>query len=482
MDPSEPRDDSDRAVEEQINAVFADLDPLDQLDFLQRLGAASFEQKLRDKRRLTLPAPPVQPERVQLRVDLVGAKPPIWRRLSLPGDLNLQQVHEALQAAFEWTNSHLHRFSPSDDRYGSHTEAIVTQYDIDEGEDGVLETEVQLSQLAHTVGGTFYYTYDFGDDWEHKLVVEATEPLDEPDRELRCIAGKNVAPPEDSGVMHGFEHHGSLGEFDQDSVNRALARLAGASETLGWLLESDSELAAIAERLGPEARLFLAGFVTDANLGEPVEVTEAQATRATAVFRILLTHIRGGVTLTAAGYLPPTVVTALAADFGVRPEFAGKKLREVDEWQVFELREVCVSLGLVRKYSGQLMLTRLGRSLRDKPVELWQHIAGRLPLERADLPGKIGALLLLLVAAGEAEPRAHLVESLDLLTAMIGVRVGGDRPHRRTLAIDVVEATDDVLSWVAEGTVHGFHFADAQGDSSAARLIARAALQHGMQP
>ena len=52
--------------------------------------------------------------RYRVRVDLSGAKPPLWRRLELASGLFLEEVHEILQVAFGWTDSHLHQFGSAD--------------------------------------------------------------------------------------------------------------------------------------------------------------------------------------------------------------------------------------------------------------------------------------------------------------------------------------------------------------------------------
>jgi hypothetical protein len=52
--------------------------------------------------------------RLVIRADLLGSKPPIWRRLELSPDLTLDQVHEVMQAAFHWYNAHLHEFVAGD--------------------------------------------------------------------------------------------------------------------------------------------------------------------------------------------------------------------------------------------------------------------------------------------------------------------------------------------------------------------------------
>jgi hypothetical protein len=83
------------------------------------------------------PAPPpvTAAVSVTVRVDLVGAKPPVWRRLELPSTLRLDELHGVLQAVFGWTDSHLHRFSLGDSAFDDQVERFLCPYDVEEGED-----------------------------------------------------------------------------------------------------------------------------------------------------------------------------------------------------------------------------------------------------------------------------------------------------------------------------------------------------------
>ena len=65
----------------------------------------------------------------RVRADLAGAKPPIWRRVELRSDLTLDRVHEVLQVAFEWTDSHLHRFSIGGDPFDRASELFLCPWD-----------------------------------------------------------------------------------------------------------------------------------------------------------------------------------------------------------------------------------------------------------------------------------------------------------------------------------------------------------------
>ena len=97
----------------------------------------------------TLRSAPTEVRGFRVRLDLHGAKPPVWRRLELPGDLTLPRLHDVIQAVMGWTDSHLHRFRTGSDHRSPY---FVTTFDLDEGEDGVPEDDVRLDQLVAVKG------------------------------------------------------------------------------------------------------------------------------------------------------------------------------------------------------------------------------------------------------------------------------------------------------------------------------------------
>ncbi|GIF09171.1 plasmid pRiA4b ORF-3 family protein [Actinoplanes siamensis] len=131
----------------------------------------------------------------QLKVSLRGAKPPIWRRLLVPGDITLNRLHHALLAAFGWHGGHLHVF---DTDYGQFGRA---DRDLGHRSDG----PVTLEQVAHGVTDKFRYTYDFGDNWEHEILVEKVTPADPSLEYPLCTGGRRAAPPDDCGGIWGYQ-------------------------------------------------------------------------------------------------------------------------------------------------------------------------------------------------------------------------------------------------------------------------------------
>lgn len=178
----------------------------------------------------------------RIKITLRDSRPPIWRRLEVPSGITLRELHDVIQAAFGWEDYHMWAFEGGRDRYG------VADRDL-----GIRSAaSKRLSQVAFRTGGRLRYTYDFGDDWEHDILIEdVTEP--EPDIAYpRCLTGRRACPPEDCGGIWGYdylieiladpgheEHEDRLewlgldsankfdpAAFDVDQVNSALSALA----------------------------------------------------------------------------------------------------------------------------------------------------------------------------------------------------------------------------------------------------------------
>ena len=133
----------------------------------------------------------------QLKVTLNHIKPPIWRRVQVPGEIKLGKLHRILQAAMGWTDSHLHAFRIGNENYGVP--------DPDFSDDTKNERNIRLDSIAQQ-GGRFFYDYDFGDGWEHEIKVEKILPAETAVHYPRCVDGKRACPPEDCGGPPGYEY------------------------------------------------------------------------------------------------------------------------------------------------------------------------------------------------------------------------------------------------------------------------------------
>lgn len=126
-----------------------------------------------------------EPTALQVRVDIAGARPPIWRRLVLPASMTLDELHLTLQLAFEWTDSHLHAFRP--DRRDGRGRRERNLED---------EAKIRVGELLTGAGDRLEYEYEFGDSWVHQIVVEKRVA---DGRTVRCLGGRRAGPVEDCG-------------------------------------------------------------------------------------------------------------------------------------------------------------------------------------------------------------------------------------------------------------------------------------------
>ena len=136
----------------------------------------------------------------QLKITLQNIRPPIWRRVQLPRDITLGQLHLIVQISMGWTNSHLHSFTIQGEDYGVATpEFAWDDMDIND------EEQFKLNKIIPGEKFKFAYTYDFGDCWDHEILVEKV--LDaQPDRKYPlCIKAKRACPPEDCGGTWGYQ-------------------------------------------------------------------------------------------------------------------------------------------------------------------------------------------------------------------------------------------------------------------------------------
>ena len=174
----------------------------------------------------------------QLKVELIGSDPSIWRRFRIAADATLADLHFVLQVVMGWTDSHLHSYEIGKVRYGVPEPGWWVRVKN--------ERTALLSQALPKARGSFFYEYDFGDSWEHQVVVEKIE-RDVPRTDLPvCLEGERACPPEDCGGIGGFyrtleivadrrapehlEMKEWLGEyepetFDLDAVNAGLRGL-----------------------------------------------------------------------------------------------------------------------------------------------------------------------------------------------------------------------------------------------------------------
>lgn len=158
---------------------------------------------------------------LQVRVKLMQTSPPVWRRLQVDSRMSFADFHQVLQAAFEWDNDHLHEFRVTRSG-GKANQNIVIDMD-DDGLDlpffaaSFIE---KLDENAERLEDWFLdekdravYTYDFGADWEHEIVLEKRLLAESGARYPRCVKAKGEAPGE-----YGFDPEDEEGEASPDEM------------------------------------------------------------------------------------------------------------------------------------------------------------------------------------------------------------------------------------------------------------------------
>ena len=146
----------------------------------QRIGNASEENTSTGKGSL-----------LQFKITLKGIRPPIWRRFLVPEGLSLSDLHDVIQEVMGWWEGHLHQFLYKKKRYG------VPDPEWDSGEiidDGT----ISIKDLGLSAKDKILYEYDFGDGWEHELLLEKILPTEERISPV-CLKGARACPPEDCG-------------------------------------------------------------------------------------------------------------------------------------------------------------------------------------------------------------------------------------------------------------------------------------------
>jgi hypothetical protein len=135
----------------------------------------------------------------QIKVTLTGSKPPIWRRIQVRSDITLAKLHDIIQAVMGWDDYHLHQFIVGGLYFG------VPDPDYGDWVDMRDEQKMRLNQITTSQGFKFAYEYDFGDSWEHTLLVEKILPPEEGVQYPVCVKGRRACPPEDVGGIWGYD-------------------------------------------------------------------------------------------------------------------------------------------------------------------------------------------------------------------------------------------------------------------------------------
>ncbi len=185
----------------------------------------------------------------QLKITLRHSSPPIWRKVQVPAEISLGELHGVIQTVMGWDGDHLHSFTAGGIEYGP--SAADTQFGILKTRD---ETQAILNKVAPRERFLLTYEYDFGDGWVHEILVEKILPAADGVNYPVCIEGKRACPPDDVGGIWGYaefleaiadpqhpEHEDRLDwigdnfdpkAFDLAAVNQKLGRFASTEKAL----------------------------------------------------------------------------------------------------------------------------------------------------------------------------------------------------------------------------------------------------------
>jgi len=138
----------------------------------------------------------------QIKVTLKDIRPPIWRRIQVRDNISLYNLHGILQVVMGWYDYHLHEFEIDDARYGPPQDGLPDPLGF--FDKPINEKKAKLSKVIRKEKTRFLYTYDFGDDWRHELLVEKILPAEKDKQYPVCVKGKRACPPEDCGGAWGY--------------------------------------------------------------------------------------------------------------------------------------------------------------------------------------------------------------------------------------------------------------------------------------
>jgi hypothetical protein len=387
-----------------------------------------------------------RPATYVVRVSLDDSEPEVWRRLELDSSLDLRSVHRILQATMGWLDSHLHEFTTP--RSASR---LLADSEVDEGESGTPERDVRLDEVLHEVGDLLAYAYDFGDGWDHTVALEAVRP-EEPDHPVRVLAGDRACPLEDSGgagTWNAFvrwlvdRDAGDVDEerllhladrvpvdfdparFEAAEAQSAAEAAALTTRQLALRLPPHPDVRALAAALPEEGVRLLAGL---RRAEPPPPVDPAEALRP---LLVLLRLVREGVDLTPTGLMKQARVRVLLDELGWGGDWVfGRSLHEENLPPVRWVRRAAHTLGLVRRRSGRLVLTPLGRELDGDADGLWRHLVSSLPVGDSTEERRAGALWLLTLREGRSSYEAYKRHA-EVLFDMAAWQAGERSPDER---------------------------------------------------
>ncbi|NQX12354.1 plasmid pRiA4b ORF-3 family protein [Microbacteriaceae bacterium VKM Ac-2855] len=368
-----------------------------------------------------------------LRIEATLMETGIRRLLQLDGAMTLAELHQVLQVAFGWEDRHLHEFS--DD--ASPTADSLRWLDAEalaDGFEGLPENEWSVASAFGATGGEFYYGYDFGDGWTHRLDLLATRAALDGEPHARVIEGELGPALEDAGGPAGYAtlveawgdpahplHEGAQSAvgpwrrfdphtFDLETVNDELAGLDPATAPAPLLPTLVSALAS------GEARAFRAYIAPLRRGARPDPVQQARFLHPYLWF---LGRIGAdGVPVTDAGWLQPPLVREVMQELNWGDRFPFPVRSERTTLPVRDLKDHLRWLGLVRKYRGRLLPQAKTAAVTATPDTLWAYLAETI--SRLGVPAEVDATLLFAVEIALGGDGAGRMERVAFGLAALG--------------------------------------------------------------
>ena len=184
----------------------------------------------------------------RIRIELQEIEPRIWRRIDVPLSSTLLALHDFVQFAFRWTDSHLFEFEIGDRTYGD-------PENDDFGERRIYKAaSIRLKTIVERSVEQFLYVYDFGDNWRHDLFIEEVRDGERDVDYPVFVDGERRGPPEDVGGVTGFMEFLEAIRNPLHEEHEAVARWYGGSFELDDIDEQRVRMSfevAAARRRGP---------------------------------------------------------------------------------------------------------------------------------------------------------------------------------------------------------------------------------------
>jgi hypothetical protein len=142
---------------------------------------------------------------LRFRIELEEIAPPIWREIVVPSSYSFWDLHVAIQDAMGWLDYHLHAFRILDPKTGGIAEIGIPLEDDFDDRPVLVGWEVPVMSYLSKPAASVAYEYDFGDGWNHRVLLQEIMDREKGAKYPRCTGGERACPPEDCGGPWGYQ-------------------------------------------------------------------------------------------------------------------------------------------------------------------------------------------------------------------------------------------------------------------------------------